>query len=380
VRGSGELDGSNGLPVADSEPGRDDRTMMRHRRCRADAPGAYDAPELAGIEDVVRHEPLARLAMNQSNHGSPTAPHPASASELRAVIDTRHADVPFLLYRDDSGTQRVYVLDESRTVTIGRDSEADVCLAWDASVSSVHAEARRLGAHWMVSDEGISRNGTFVNDERIRGRRRLRNGDVIRVGRTMLAFNEAGGEPRNTTTIVDEMSVTGLVTLLFTDLVGSTELLERVGDEAGDRFMRTHFSILRDAVNRHHGHEVKNLGDGLMVAFPSAANALACATEMQQQIAAHATEAGGAAVGLRIGVNAGEVISAEGDYFGTPVVVAKRLCDRAGSGQALVSGVVRTLVGRRRDLRLAALGTMQLKGLAELVEVYELDWNGPSRS
>jgi class 3 adenylate cyclase len=318
--------------------------------------------------------------MNQSDHGSPAAPHPASASELRELIDTRYAEVPFLLYRDDSGAQQLYVLDESRTVTIGRDSEADVCLAWDPSVSSVHAEAVRLGSHWVVSDEGISRNGTFVNDDRIRGRRRLRNGDVIRVGRTMLAFNEGGGEPRNRTTIIDELSVTGVVTLLFTDLVGSTELLARLGDEAGDRFMRTHFSILRGAVDRHQGHEVKSLGDGLMVAFPSAVNALACATQMQQEVAAHATEAVGAGVGLRIGLNAGEVISADGDYFGTPVVVAKRLCDRAGPGQALMSGVVRTLVGRRRDYRLAALGTMHLKGLGEPVEVYELDWIEPSQA
>jgi class 3 adenylate cyclase len=314
-----------------------------------------------------------------------TPPQPVNAGERKEVIETQRRGVPFLLYRDDSGAQRVYVLDESRAVTIGRGSEVDVRLEWDPSVSSVHAEAVRLGAHWVVSDEGISRNGTFVNNGRISGRRRLRNGDMIRVGRTVLGFNEAGGRARDATTIIEPTSATGLVTLLFTDLVGSTELLDRLGDDAGDRFMREHFSILREAVSEERGREVKSLGDGLMVAFPSALSAVACAGKMQERIAAHTVGPGGGAIGLRIGLNAGEVVSAEEDYFGTPVVVAKRLCDRAGGAQALLSDVVRVLVGNRGDYRFIALGAMELKGLTDSVEVFELDWrrhgrDAPSRS
>jgi class 3 adenylate cyclase len=268
------------------------------------------------------------------------------------------------------------VLDHSRAATIGRAQRADMCLAWDQSVSSVHAEAIPLGDYWLISDEGISRNGTFINNERLSGRRRLRHGDVIRVGRTLLAFRDPSDERPDTTTITDVGDATGTATLLFTDLVGSTELMDRLGDEASDRLRREHFAMLTQAASEHGGRVVKSLGDGLMLTFDSASGALACAVAMQRRVAAHGRASDGQSVGLRVGVNAGEVISAGGDFFGTPVVVAKRLCDRAGSGQALVSDVVRTLVGTRGEYRFTALGPVQLKGFADPIEAFELDWRG----
>jgi class 3 adenylate cyclase len=288
------------------------------------------------------------------------------------VIESR--GVPFLLCSDDSGVQRVYPLEASRAVTIGRGEGADVRLWWDPSVSLLHAEAARLGTHWLISDDGVSRNGTFVNGERLNGRRRLRHGDVVRVGHTTLAFNDARDERRGATTITDAPAANGTVTLLFTDLVGSTELMDRLGDNVGERLRREHFAILREAAGEHGGREVKSLGDGLMVAFPSALGAVACAVTMQQRIAAYKDEHADQAMGLRIGLNAGEVIRAEDDYFGAPVVVAKRLCDRADSAQILVSDVVRSLVGNRGDYRFAALGALQLKGFADPVMAFELDW------
>ena len=82
-------------------------------------------------------------------------------------------------------------------------------------------------------------------------------------------------------------------------------------------------------------------------------------------------------MGLRIGLNAGEAISAEGDYFGRPVVVAKRLCDRAGWGQILVSDLVRSLVGTTGEHRFIALGALELKGFADPVMAFGLDWRSP---
>jgi class 3 adenylate cyclase len=284
------------------------------------------------------------------------------------------AGAPFLLYRDESDCERMYVLDAERAATIGRSEDVDLSLMWDASVSTVHAEAVWLGTHWTIVDEGMSRNGTFVNNERVRARRRLRNGDLIRVGRTVLTFNEGSAAGRSPTTIIDGISPTGTMTLLFTDLVGSTMLLDQVGDDAGDRFLRDHFSILRNAINNHNGEEVKTLGDGLMVAFPSALSAVACAREMHQSCAAHVAGSSAHGRGLRIGLNAGEVTRAEDDYFGMPVVVAKRLCDRAAAGQAIVSDVVRVLVGSRGEHRFTALGALELKGLTDPVEAFELDW------
>jgi len=113
------------------------------------------------------------------------------------------------------------------------------------------------------------------------------------------------------------------VTLLFTDLVNSTELLRRVGDERAQRIFQAHHKLLRDAVAANGGHEVKWLGDGLMVAFPSAAAAVRCAVAMQQ---AARRRVGGERLVIRVGLNAGEALREETDYFGTPVVVARRLC------------------------------------------------------
>ncbi|MDQ6812054.1 MAG: FHA domain-containing protein, partial [Actinomycetota bacterium] len=145
-------------------------------------------------------------------------PRPAGARELEDLAETKRKGVPFLLYRDDSGAQHAHALDGDRPITIGRGAEVNLCLAWDPSVSLLHADAVRLGAHWLIGDDGVSRNGTFVNGERLDGRRRLRDGDLVRVGRTTLTFNEPGARRRDATTITDAGSRTGTRTLLFTDL------------------------------------------------------------------------------------------------------------------------------------------------------------------
>jgi class 3 adenylate cyclase len=278
-----------------------------------------------------------------------------------------------LRYRDGAGAHHTHLLEAGARFTIGRGSGVDLRLEWDPSVSSVHAEVVPLGSHWLIGDDGLSRNGTFVNGERIRGRRRLRDGDIVRLGRTTLAFADETAPRRGATTISDVGEGSGTVTLLFTDLVGSTELLDRLGDDAAERLWREHFALLRRAAAEHGGKEVKSLGDGLMLAFASAAAAVACAASMQQRIAAQ-RGAGGEALGLRIGLNAGEVIRAEDDYFGAPVVVARRLCDAAAAGEALLSDVVRALVGGRCEYGLSTRGALRLKGLADPVTAFALEW------
>ena len=130
-------------------------------------------------------------------------PRPANARELKEVIEAERVGTPFLLYRDEAGTQRLLALDGAGAMTVGRGAEVDVRLSWDPSVSSVHAEFIPLGAHWLITDEGISRNGTFVNSERLSGRRRLRHGDIVRFGRTALAFNDASSEQAGATIAVE---------------------------------------------------------------------------------------------------------------------------------------------------------------------------------
>jgi pSer/pThr/pTyr-binding forkhead associated (FHA) protein len=118
-------------------------------------------------------------------------PVPAeTAGELKERIDAERRGVPFLVHRDGQGQQLIRPLGdgEGRRLSIGRSEAADLSLAFDPEVSRVHAELERLGEEWAVADDGLSRNGSFVNGERVVGRRRLRDGDVLRFGDTPILF------------------------------------------------------------------------------------------------------------------------------------------------------------------------------------------------
>lgn len=120
---------------------------------------------------------------------SPLAAHAATPAELRDRIEAERDGEPFLVLRDETGAQRLVALAEDASrVTVGRSAGNDVALEWDTEVSRLHAELERLGDEWTVSDDGLSRNGSFVNGQRISGRHRLRDGDVLRVGRTQIAY------------------------------------------------------------------------------------------------------------------------------------------------------------------------------------------------
>jgi pSer/pThr/pTyr-binding forkhead associated (FHA) protein/DNA-binding CsgD family transcriptional regulator len=119
----------------------------------------------------------------------PLAPHTATPAELRARIEAERAGAPFLVLRDGEGEQRIVTLGPATTrLAIGRNPSNDVSLQWDEEVSRLHAELECIGGEWTISDDGLSRNGTFVNGARAAGRVRLRDGDVIRTGATTIAY------------------------------------------------------------------------------------------------------------------------------------------------------------------------------------------------
>jgi hypothetical protein len=135
---------------------------------------------------------------------SPLALHQASPAELRERLFAERQGHPFLVFRDGEGTQRIVELSQDRDrLAIGRSLECDVCLAWDPEVSRLHAELERVGAHWLVADDGLSRNGTRVGRERVLGRRRLVDGDVILVGGTAIAFRQPAAGDVITTHLSD---------------------------------------------------------------------------------------------------------------------------------------------------------------------------------
>jgi pSer/pThr/pTyr-binding forkhead associated (FHA) protein len=116
-----------------------------------------------------------------------------TASELQERIEAERRGAPFLVWRDADGQQRLRELaPEAARLTVGRSDTADVPLAFDSEVSRLHAELERLGDDWTVSDDGLSRNGSFVNGERVVGRRRLRDGDALRFGGTLVLFRSPG--------------------------------------------------------------------------------------------------------------------------------------------------------------------------------------------
>lgn len=168
------------------------------------------------------------------------------------------------------------------------------------------------------------------------------------------------------------MTTVVTVSVVFTDLVGSTELSSRLGSVAAEELRATHFSLLREAIAASGGTEVKNLGDGVMVVFPSLGGALDGAVGMQQSIERH-NRKGGEHLGVRVGVSNGDTVLDDSDYFGEPVVEAARLCSNASGGQILTSDTVRVLA-RRSDHEFVSVGRLELKGLPEPVDGFEVRW------
>lgn len=162
---------------------------------------------------------------------------------------------------------------------------------------------------------------------------------------------------------------------MFTDAVGSTALLDRLGDEMAYELRGRHFARLRAAIGTHVGYEVKSLGDGLMVAFQSAHSAAECAVTMQRSAARF-----GDSMGLRVGIDAGEAMRDGEDYFGRPVIVARRLCDIAHAGQILVSESVCGLIDDPGTYRFEPMGSLALKGLDDPVSASELRWETATSS
>ncbi|HEY7255050.1 MAG TPA: AAA family ATPase [Solirubrobacterales bacterium] len=163
------------------------------------------------------------------------------------------------------------------------------------------------------------------------------------------------------------------VTVLFTDLVGSTEMTLRIGPSAAEQVRLEHFGLLREAIAETDGEEVKNLGDGLMVTFGSASAALACAAGMQRKIARRNRRAD-EPLAVRIGISLGEATRREEDYFGHPVIEASRLCAVADGDEVLVSDLVRAMATSSADA-LEEVGDLELKGMSEPVKAFRLEWS-----
>ncbi|UCC25892.1 MAG: DUF4242 domain-containing protein [Gemmatimonadales bacterium] len=171
--------------------------------------------------------------------------------------------------------------------------------------------------------------------------------------------------PTAKTKPIDE---SGFRSIMFTDMVGSTEMTARLGDAGAVELVRVHDSIVRRCLKRFGGSEVKHLGDGIMASFREAPDAVLCAIRIQEEFATYNAHSE-IPLRIRIGLHAGEPVEESDDLFGSAVQMTSRICDVAEAGTVFVSREIKdACVGS--DLTFDSQGTRSLKGFAEPVELY----------
>ena len=161
-------------------------------------------------------------------------------------------------------------------------------------------------------------------------------------------------------------------TVLFTDVVGHTEMMQRLGDTKGRDVLRAHERITRETLKQHSGAEVKTMGDGFLASFGSVTSAMQCAIALQRAFATH-TESMPEPLHVRVGLNAGEPIEEDGDLFGSTVILASRIAAKAAAGEILTSDTVRGLLSGKGFL-FADRGDFIPKGFEDAVRLYEVRW------
>ncbi|HUF54847.1 MAG TPA: adenylate/guanylate cyclase domain-containing protein [Dehalococcoidia bacterium] len=162
----------------------------------------------------------------------------------------------------------------------------------------------------------------------------------------------------------------GFRAILFTDLVGHTEMMHRLGDARGRAVLREHEQVTRDVLKAHNGSEVKTMGDGFMAAFTSVTKAVECGIDLQRAFAKRSSDE---PLHVRVGLNAGEPIQEDGDLFGETVILAARIAAKAEGGEILVADTVRGLCSGKGFL-FADRGEFVAKGFEDPVRVYQVSW------
>ena len=167
-----------------------------------------------------------------------------------------------------------------------------------------------------------------------------------------------------------------MATVVFADLVGSTGIFERLGDETAGRFVTQLTTALSKTFEQHNGRVVKLLGDGLFVVFPLEGQAIEACLAIQMRLQEKPVHPGGnlGAVQMQMGVETGEVVEIDGDCYGDAVNSAARLADLAGAAQILTTQRVADSLSPAQREQLRSLGPMYLRGKSDATEVYRVDW------
>lgn len=189
-------------------------------------------------------------------------------------------------------------------------------------------------------------------------------------------FHALGGVMKDWNTPQTRQLANSAVTILFTDMIGSTDMTHQVGDAAAQDVIRAHNSIVRNALSNHRGKEVKHTGDGIMASFDDAVDAVRAAIQIQRAVRVHNEKWTKLPLHLRVGMNTGEPIIEENDYFGATVQIAARVCAAAGMDQIWIGPATHEQVTRASDISLFSHGAQRLKGVREEQYLFEVVWNG----
>jgi class 3 adenylate cyclase len=307
---------------------------------------------------------------------------------------------PQLVVRAPARHALTVVLDHA--LEVGR--EAAGLVIDDVKVSRRHALFEPVSSTSVrVSDLGSS-NGTYVDGIAITAPVVLRNGQSVQLGDATIevAADEQVVRPASRQTVMGERSpratsmelvasaVTtqgvaaevigvadepGTLTIVFSDIESSTERALGVGDVRWMEILGYHNDLIKAHVGAHRGRVVKNQGDGYLLCFPSARQALLCSIGVQRDLARLERERPDLAVRVRIGMHTGEVLlDDEGDLFGRHVLIAARVGSAADGGEILVSSLVRQIAEPRGDVLFGPATELDLKGIDEITTVHTVDW------
>jgi len=213
----------------------------------------------------------------------------------------------------------------------------------------------RRGAKWLIQQMHLS----FANGAQVVGQSYPTNLEAV-----------ADAVGRERVDLQARIAPDGTVTLLFTDIEGSTQMAEHLGDLRWLALLREHNAIVRAQIAQYGGFEVKTIGDAFMVAFGSARRALLCAIGVQQGISRYGADHPEHAVRVRIGLHAGEPVREGNDFHGRSVIFASRMAGEASGGEILASALLRELTESAGDIRFVAGRDVVLKGFAGTHQVY----------
>jgi adenylate cyclase len=310
----------------------------------------------------------------------------------------RFRAMTYITVRVDAPQRRHLLVVLEDELVVGRD--CDGLLVGDPQVSRRHLRLRRFGSKVEIADLD-STNGTSVDGMSLTGTTTVERTSRVLIGDTMLTICfdpvRSGEQPptgRATTLRGDDLRATSIdvlaesvtsrtedepdgsltgdtMTIVFSDIEGSTERATAMGDEDWYSLLEEHNRIVRSALGEVGGREVKSIGDGFMMVFPSVRRALRFAVEVQRRVEAP----DGPDLRVRVGLHTGEAIhDADGDLFGRHVNLAARVANLAGGGQIVASLVSREIAAGRDDVTFGEPQQVELKGFTEPQIVYEVLW------